>query len=221
MKRLITLLIILTSQVAFAQSKKLSIELIASPDYYISKYEIANADFPDQEYVSKLNFSAGVKTNYQFNPRLATGFGINYSQKDYQLVYHYHFIDENDPFIEKKTDFSLSYLEIPISIRYLFIKGNKFSFFASTGIMPGILLNKSQTTTFEDEHSQTIELIKNNPNKLLLASTLSIGAIYRLTPKLGIVLEPEYRFYFQQIDNSAFTSNPMQLSLKLGAIFNF
>lgn len=69
--------------------------------------------------------------------------------------------------------------------------------------MPGILLHKQQTTTFEDEHSQRAELLKNNPSTTLLASTLSLGDVYRLTSTLGILFEPKYRFYFQQIDKAA------------------
>lgn len=101
---------------------------MVSPDYYTSSYKQANVDFPDQKFSSKLNFNLGAKSSYHFNSQLALGIGINYAQKDYQLAYNYHFLIENDPFIEKKTDFYLNYLEFPVSLKYNFVTNNKFSF---------------------------------------------------------------------------------------------
>ena len=84
-------------------------------------------------YSVKNGFQFGTNIGFNFNPNLALSMGILATSKEYAI--DYNFTDWT-----VKADEQLTYLDIPITVKYIFMPRNKLSFFAQGGVFGGYLL---------------------------------------------------------------------------------
>jgi hypothetical protein len=215
------LLQLLLSKVCLGQTGKYAIQVMASPDYYRSQYGVVHPDLPEQQYSAKTSFSAGVQAWYQARKKVGIGVGLLYSRKDYQLTYNYRAIDQGDPNLPIRSTLRPTYLELPLTVRYSLATASAWSVQASSGITTSFLVHNAAKTTYDDGHSAVEKLEGEQANPVLLSLPLSLSAAYYVTPRLGLVLEPHYRYYFNKIDANAFHTNPTQFSLRVGTIVHF
>lgn len=194
---------------------------MASPDYYRSRYGTVHPDMPEQQYSAKMGFSAGVQAWYQARKKVGVGVGLLYSRKDYQLTYNYRVIDRGDPNVPVTSTLRPAYLELPLTLRYSLVTASAWTVQASSGVIPAVLVRNAAKTTYGDGHA-AVEKWEGEPaSSLLLSVPLGLSAAYYVTPRLGLVLEPQYRYYVNRIDANAFRTNPTQLSLRAGTVVHF
>jgi|GEM_PF-5082558 len=214
-------LLLLLSEMGFGQTGKYAIQVMASPDTYRSRYGAMHPDMPDQKYSAKTGFSAGVQAWYQARKKVGVGVGLLYSRKDYGLTYNYRVIDRGDPNVPVTSTLRPAYLELPLSLRYSLLTTSAWTVQASSGVIPGFLFRNAAKTTYDDGHAAVEKWNGEPANPFLLSLPLGLSAAYYVTPRLGLVLEPQFRYYFNRIDANAFRTNPTQLSLRAGTIVHF
>ena len=223
MKILTTLFILLMSTfIALGQDSRLSVGVTGSTDFY-------NMDFLPVEaspgtFDTDLNYSIGASARYRFNENLGLNLKIVYATRDFTLNHNYRFIEPNDPLffeLPRRTSVNLSYLDLPVSVNYVFLKKNNFDIFFSAGVAPGVLLSDDESTVFEDNHKEKTEDLTNDLNAFLVSSTLGAGIKYHLTDKLAIILEPQYRYFFNRISDENEDNTPQLFSIAVSAEIRF
>ncbi len=212
------LLLLLVSRIGFSQTGKYAIQVMASPDQYRSRYGVMNPDIPGFAYSAHIGFSAGVQAWYQAGKKVSLGAGLLYSRKDYQLTYDYRAIDRGDPNVPVRSILRPAYLELPLAVRYTLAASPTWALQASTGVTGSFLVHSAVKTTFDDGHTAVGKLAGEPVNGVLLSLPLGLGVTYSVSPRLGLVLEPQCRYYLNKIDANAFQTNPVQLSLRAGTI---
>lgn len=214
-------LLLLLSQVCPGQTGKYAIQAMASPDQYRSRYGVVHPNMPEQQYSAKTGFSAGVQAWYQARKKVGVGVGLLYSRKDYQLTYNYRVIDRSDPNLPVRTTLRPAYLELPLAVRYSLVTASAWTVQASSGLTGSFLVGNAARTTYDDGRTAVAKWEGQPANPFLLSLPLGLSATYYVTPRLGLVLEPQYRYYFNRIDENAFRTNPTQLSLRAGTVVRF
>lgn len=216
MKKLCTLsLFLIFTTLVFAQDSKLSLGVTGSADLYFIDL------LPAALVEEGMNYSVGASAQYRFNSNLGLNFGLRYATRDFVVDYNFRFVDPGDPLLPKETSVGLSYLDIPVSINYLFYSKPPFDFFFTAGLVPGILLREEESLQFEDGRKVETQDFARNLNSFLLSGTLGVGVKYRLLDKLAVVLEPQYRIYFNSLGLVDEQRNPELFSVSLGTEIRF
>ena len=213
-------MLLLPAFITLGQDSRVSLGVTGSTDFY-------NIDFLPVEagpatFDTDFNYSIGASARYQFNDNLGLNLKITYATRDFTLNHNYRFIDLNDPLffqLPRQTSANLSYLDFPISVNYAFLKKNRFDIFFSAGVAPGVLLTNDESTVFEDNREEKTESITNDDlmNSLLVSGTFGAGIKYHLIDKLDIILEPQYRYFFNRISDGNEDNTPQLFSIALGA----
>ena len=216
MKLLCTLsLFLISATLVFAQGSKFSLGVAGSADFYFIDLS------PDARVEEGVNYSVGASAQYQFSSNLGLNFGLRYATRDFVVDYNFRFVDPGDPLIPKESAVDLSYLDIPVSINYLFYSKMPFDFFFSAGLVPGILLCEEESVQFEDGRRVDNPGLNLNLNSFLFSGTLGAGVKYRLQDKLAVVLEPQYRIYFNSLGLFTEQRTPQLFSVSLGTEISF
>lgn len=216
MKIICTLsLFLISTTLVFAQGSKFSLGVAGSADFYFIDL------LPDARVEEGVNYSVGASAQYRFNSNLGLNFGLRYATRDFVIDHNFRVVDPGDPLIPKETSVGLSYLDIPISINYLFYRKTPFDFFFSAGLVPGILLQEEESTQFEDGRKVDILDITRDLNSFLLSGTLGAGVKYRLLDNLALILEPQYRIYFNSLGLLNEQRTPQLFSVSLGTEISF
>ncbi|MBD0254762.1 MAG: PorT family protein [Cytophagales bacterium] len=203
------------------QTGKFAVQVMASPDYYRGRYGELHPDIPGFAYSARVGFSAGVQAWYQVKKKVSLGSGLLYSRKDYQLTYDYRVIDRGDPNVPVRSILRPAYLELPLAVRYALATSSTWALHASTGITGSFLVHSAAKTTYDDGHSAVGKPEGEPVNGVLLSLPVGLGVTYYVSPRLGLVLEPQCRYYVTKIDANAFQTNPVQLSLRAGTMVHF
>lgn len=212
------LLLLLLNEVCFGQTGKYAIQVMASPDQYRSRYGTLHPDPPGFPYSARTGLGAGVQVWYRAGKKVNIGAGLLYSRKDYQLTYDYRVIDRGDPNLPVRSILRPTYLELPLAARYTLAASSAWALQASTGVTGSVLVHHAAKTTYDDGHTAVGKLEGVQANPFLLSLPLGLGVTYSVSPRLGLVLEPQCRYYLNKIDANAFRTNPVQLSLRVGTI---
>ncbi len=215
------LLLLLLSGTCLAQTGKFAVQVMASPDTYRSRYGTMHPDIPGFPYSARIGFSAGVQAWYQANKKVSIGAGLLYSRKDYQLTYDYIAIDRGDPNLPVRSIRRPAYLELPLAVRYALATSSTWTVQASTGVTGSFLVHNATKTTYDDGRSAVGKPEGEPVNAVLLSLPVGLGVTYYVSPRLGLVLEPQCRYYLNKIDARAFETNPLQLSLRVGTMVHF
>ena len=120
-----------------------------------------------------------------------------------------------------KSTLRPAYLELPITVRYSLVMASSWKVQATSGLSGSFVVHNAAKTIYDDGHSSVEKQDAAQVNAFLLSLPLSLSATYYVSPWLGLVLEPQYRYYFNKIDANAFRTNPTQLSLRVGTIAHF
>ena len=216
MKLLCTLsLFLISATLVFAQGSKFSLGVTGSADFYFIDLS------PDSRVEEGVNYSVGASAQYRFNSNLGLNFGLRYAPRDFVVDYNFRFVNPNDPFLPKESSIDLLYLDIPVSINYLFYSKMPYDFFFSVGLVPGILLSEGESVQYGDGRRVDNPGLNDNLNSFWLSGTLGAGVKYRLQDKLAVVLEPQYRIYFNSLGLFTEQRNPQLFSVSLGTEIRF
>lgn len=215
------LLLLLLSGACLGQTRKFAVQVMASPDTYRGRYGTMHPDIAGFPYSARVGFSAGVQAWYPATKQVSLGAGLLYSRKDYQLTYEYRVIDRGDPNLPVRSNLRPAYLELPLAVRYALATSSTWAVHASTGITGSFLVHSAAKTTYDDGHSAVAKPEGEPFNAVLWSLPVGLGVTYYVSPRLGLVLEPQCRYYLNKIDANAFQTNPVQLSLRVGTMVHF
>jgi hypothetical protein len=116
-------------------------------------------------------------------------------------------------------------LQIPLLAGYIFNKGD-LSLFAKGGIRYSVVIYQNTTGLFDPGNEANIEQL-NYPKKTRVQSNidyeLSLGAGYRIFPKMQLQIEGIGRFYQHSLfdDNPNKNTHPTSLSIRAGLVYIF
>lgn len=157
-------------------------------------------------YRGDLGFSGGLIGRYSLNSKLWVGSKIYYSVKSYQEVLDYKkfaALNPNDPIYvganEAYSKYGNSFLEIPAEAGYLVKDGNT-RFYSTFALVNSFQLSNS------DRYGSY--------NSYLLSAKLGFGFLFPLN-KLGIYIEPQTRFFLNNVQGQDRKMNPIQFSIEL------
>ena len=223
MKTLTTLGILLMSAfIVNGQDSKLSLGVTGSTDFYNFDFRRIGEYF--ETFDTDLNASFGVSARYRLRDNLGLNLKILYATRDFTVDHNFRFIDPNDPgFSElpRRTSVELAYLDLPIAINYTWLKKNNVDVFFSAGIAPGFLLSDDESTVFENNDRRNTTSFTTGLNTFLIGGFLGAGIQYHLMDRLSIVLEPQYRYFFNRISDEIEDSPPQLFSIAVGAEIKF
>jgi hypothetical protein len=116
-------------------------------------------------------------------------------------------------------------LQIPLLLGYIYNRGN-LSLFVKGGIRYSVVIYQNTTGLFDPGKEANIEQL-NYPKKTRVTSNidyeLSLGAGYRIFPKVQVQIEGIGRFYQHSLfdDNPNKNTHPTSLSMRAGLVYIF
>jgi len=199
----------------------LSIGLTASPDIYV--YEFKAYPHFSLKYNSKLNYSGGLTIVYYPIKFISIRAAVLYSTKGFGLNYNYSSASPAMDLdtLRSQTNLIADYLDIPIILHLNLIHKDRIQLFLAGGIVPGFLMQKAQQTFFRNNTERTTDDISRNFNDFLAGTIYSIGFKYNFSPKIGLGIDPYFRYYLNRIDKTSMKANPMSFGGKISLYVNF
>ncbi|MDD7317583.1 MAG: porin family protein [Prevotella sp.] len=170
---------------------------------------------PSQLYLSgyeertehKAPFAIGVRLGYDITPRMWVESGLQYSKLSSTFVRE---ISGN----EFKAEQSLHYVGVPLAVGYRLLDVGRLSFYGVAGAQ----------ADFNVKSDNSVDGVKSEPvrDNVQFSANASLGAQFKLTPQLGIYVEPGARYYF---DNGSYVDNyfkdkKLNFNLQVGARWN-
>ena len=211
----ITLFILVLPTLVLCQNSKLTIDIAGSPCFY----NIKSAKGFNHDYKPKQSYNIGVDLLYRFNKRSLISLGFYYSSLSYNVVYNYIYSVQGDPSIPSSGNISAKYLDIPLiyspwAYGFYISPKQKLELNISTGIVSSMLLSSNDNTTFEDNSIRNSGYL----NSFVLSVQLGVGLKYIYNDKIGIVIEPQYKWFLKGIDK-LMNQYPTAINGKVGIIF--
>ena len=166
-----------------------------------------------------LPFSIGIGVKYNVTPHWSVGTGIRYTNLGRTFVGSYVSTADGISAKDRDIDNHQHWLGIPLNIYYDFLKDGRWRVHAFAGGSVEFLVDNRF-------------LIHYSPNDLVYhqkglhpqwSVSGGLGAEYRLTPWLGIYLDPSFRYYFRtdRQPRSIRTIQPLRFDLEAGVRFSF
>ncbi|MBE0640261.1 MAG: outer membrane beta-barrel protein [Bacteroidales bacterium] len=128
----------------------------------------------------------------------------------------------------QQTKNNYTYLQLPIMFGYKAMEHGNFSAYIKAGPNFSILLNKNEPGLEFYQPGATINTIDNYTLPRLTTSIqllVSLGLQFQVSEKLGIMLEPVYRYYlgtvYEMNSNNEKLTNPYGIGLRTGVFYTF
>jgi hypothetical protein len=221
MKKINLLLIgSLLALIVNAQSNKLSVGIVASPDFY--NYDFEPISYLGHHYETKNNYSFGAAFQYSINEKFAVKTGLIYSDKGYVLKFGWIAPDSPfyDPLLPERSVLNANYIDVPLLLNYSFINRKKISLFSSAGIITSFLIGEKEISTMKDGSMKETIFLKNlfdeNSNPNLFALNINLGLKYNLNERLFLTLEPYFRYGLNKIDYRVLYTPPTSYGALIG-----
>ena len=147
------LLIFFSSSLAMAQEKAISVEVAAGPAM-ADRFIYQDGSFQRGYFGSEgavLRHGAAFRLLYPLSDKWDVGAGLAYSVKGFKLG-PVSYMDIYGRETERKDEFLSLYkfLEIPVFVRYYFIKSSIGDFYGKLGMAPSVYL-QSKSTAFDED----------------------------------------------------------------------
>ena len=159
-------------------------------------------------YTGKNAYQVGLTFGYSFNPKISVDLCLNASQKSYNI--QYGFSDWNVAVSEK-----LTYMDVPLQLKYTFRPYHRFRFFFQGGAYAGYLLvcKNSLSSSNEIQHANYELKNLNSASRRNLINYGLVGGI-GLTYKTGqghVFLQANYFRSFSNItkENTRYDNNEL------------
>jgi hypothetical protein len=216
----IILIFIFTISFVKAQENKFSLGVIGSYDGHSLQ---TNQLFGNsQTYKISLAYSTGLNLHYNLNKKLHLKSGVFYAKNGYDVAYNnFIFRNPNDPAIPKGSVIKINTINVPLMIGFYMKSNGVIKLSSSLGGVTGIVINTSETSTFEDNSTSTAKSLSNSLPTLFLSVQLNIGIEYHLNEKIYIGLEPYFRYGFNTITDAFMEFNPSSYGSFLSLNYKF
>ncbi len=232
---------------AFAQEKKSKFSLSAFISPTVA-HRILRADnsVPDaikEVYndieTPKLGYSAGLLASYAVHEKVRIQTGISFSNNGYlfkknDLTFGNQFNGTGfDPALFPngmpdaiKIVYQHYYIDVPVQVKYTFLKKKKLSFYAVAGTEANFNLSNKKTVTFWYEDDKDRETTDDNLNggyeyrKYNCSVTGGVGMDIALGSKVNIFVQPTYRQMLFSIVDAPLERRLYSVGLATGASIN-
>lgn len=165
-------------------------------------------------------FSTGLRAAVDINDRMAVRSGVLYTRRSGSQTELANTFGKQESFA---NNFSVDYLEVPVSVQYNVVQGKVFDYYVSTGVSGNMMLGyKQELQTSEGKISSKNVSDKSEAFAPAQASLLmSTGMQYRAFEHLSINLEPGVRYGFLTSDYAFSREDPVSFSLMSSLNFHF
>ncbi len=141
---------------------------------------------------------------------------------DMQMVSVHDSVQHN---LQQQTQNQYTYLQFPILFGYQAMESGIFSAYIKAGPSFSFLLNRQEPNLNYINPDATVNQINNNTPTRMNTSIqvlITVSLKLQLNEKLGILVEPTYRYYLKSVyDNSnASLKNPYGIGVRGGLYFN-
>lgn len=207
------------SQTEKSKTRKFSFGANFSPDYSYRRLHSNNANYDflinqlNNWEVPAFGYSTGLSFRYIVFKRFELESGLQFSDKTFNLdidkddfeIPDNGSYQQDDPAIPERviTNYHFYYLGVPFKLNYYFIQKRIRMYLMSGVSMDFSLGTKSKTTIKYSDKTETIEHDNNggDSNKINLTGLAGIGAETALYKRIGIRIEPVFRYSFAPIDD--------------------
>lgn len=200
-KRFLLIILLLGSVSSFGQIG-LSYGVAWSIDInpYLHKYNDFNY------FKGTVNFSAGLNTQINLNPRIWIGTKVLYSTKNYILIWESTYFHPDDPVIAGKmeVDYKNYYLDVPLEVGYSLFNGNSYRFYGVLGFVNSFAL------AGRNEHSSA----NKSYESFLFSQKIGFGNEFQVE-KFAIIVEPQFRFFLNQEHRQIGVKNPVHFGIEI------
>ncbi len=163
-----------------------------------------------------LPFSVGVGLNWQFARNWAVGAGLRYTNLSRTFVGDY----KGNGFVLPQTDIDnhQHWLGIPVNVYYAFVNTHRWRVHVFTGGSMEFLVDNDYLVhgTQKDIHYH------QRGTRPQFSAGLGVGVEFKITPWLGLYLDPSFRYYFRPDlqPRSLRTIQPLRFDLEAGLRFS-
>lgn len=163
-----------------------------------------------------LPFSVGVGLNWQFARHWAVGLGLRYTNLSRTFVGDY----KGSGFILQQTDIDnhQHWLGIPVNAYYAFVNTGRWRVHVFAGGSMEFLVDNDYLV-----HSVQKDLhYHQHGSRPQFSAGLGLGVEFKITPWLGLYLDPSFRYYFRPDlqPRSLRTIQPLRFDLEAGLRFS-
>ncbi|MEM9022137.1 MAG: porin family protein [Bacteroidota bacterium] len=218
------LVFLLVPPALHGQARTFSIGLMATGDIYGKSFDERSGATPTlaRTFTASNNLSAGLNGLYNLSEHWTIRMGVLYASKSSRAFHNTGSGPISlDPDLPEATRVKLQYLDLPVNVlRHLLIQ-ERFTLFASAGLMPGILIRDREQTTFQDGAEHNSSFLEGSANAFVLGITMSGGLNYRLNQAFSVIAEPFIRYYGQDIHEQLTASSQFSYGIGLGFFYHF
>lgn len=189
----------------------------ASP--YLSPMEESVTEGPETRF--GLPFSAGLGIRFHLNSRWSIGTGIRYTflSRTFPGIYQGNGIRTDNP--PATIDNNQHWLGIPLNLYYSFISQGRWRVHAFLGGAGEYLVDNHYLIQYSPKD---IHYHQNGKAPIQWSVAAGMGAEFKITPVVGIYLDPSVRYYIRtdlQPARSLRTIHPLMFDAEMGIRFSF
>jgi hypothetical protein len=182
-----------------------------------NQFQFAKRPVLSEAYSVDPNYSIAAGGYVVFRSGIYFSLGIGYATKNFTLSYNYQVLDPSDPFpIPDRTKLRATYVEVPITVGYVFLKRRKFDVCGAAGFYPSVLVSKAESTSYLNSAQKHTDFFIARHESELLSASVGVMLNYRPLERVGVFFEPEYFYIIKRINPAAIESNANMFRLKAG-----
>ena len=167
----------------------------------------------------RLPFSIGLGVRYNFTDRWAIGTGVRYTNLGRTFLADFVSADGiTVPLTD--VDNQQHWLGIPLSVYFDIVNRGRWRVHSFVGGTAEFLLSDSYLVHYSPQDIPYRQDTKAGPQWSVSAG---LGVEFRITPRVGIYLDPNFRYYFnaQKQPRSLRTIQPLRFEMEAGVRFSF
>ena len=166
-----------------------------------------------------LPFSLGLGVKFHFNSRLALGTGIRYTYMSRTFLADYRDIDQNIHIIQTDVDNHQHWLGVPLNFYFNIIDNGRWRLHTFVGGAGEFLVDNDYLI-----HASPKDIhYHQRGNNIQWSAAGGLGVEFRLTPAVGLYVDPSIRYYFGAANQprSIRTIQPLRMEVEAGVRFSF
>lgn len=172
------------------------------------------------ESVFGIPFSLGLGVRFYLTPKLSLGAGVSYSllsrtfEGEYQRVSSAGVVEFSEI---GNVHHQMHYVGIPVNAYYDIISGENIKFYVFGGGEAEFCVSNKYTL-----YSSTDIIFRSPVNSIQWSAGAGLGLEFKLSPVLGLYVEPSARYYFHNNQpKNVRTERPFMANLDAGLRFDF
>ncbi len=164
-------------------------------------------------------FTLGVGVKYHFNSRLALGTGLRYTYMSRTFLGNYRDTDQGIHIERTDIDNHQHWLGVPLNFYFNLIDSGRWRLNTFVGGTGEFLVNNDYLVHISPKDIHYVQ----HGNSIQWSVAGGMGVEYRLTPTVGLFVDPSIRYYLgaDKQPRSIRTIQPLRIELEAGLRFSF